>query len=128
MAVHEAVSGISIQAGEDLTAGLHKLLFITTTGFAIVQTTAQGMVNGICGMNVASGGMTSLVRPDGSKAVALAGATFAAGDKLACDTTGRLITWVDAAGNNCVGVALEAGVVGQKCSFLFSNADVGGGS
>lgn len=117
-----------MEAGEDLSAGLHKFLIVNSSGKVIVNTTAQGPVNGICGMNAASGAMTIMVKPDGSKAKVKAGGSITNGAKVASHTDGTAIAWVDAVGNNAVGTALEGAAANDIITIQFGLVDVGGGS
>ena len=128
MAVYESCRSITATAGESLTAGIYKFGIYDSSGNIVVQTTAQGAVAGIVGMNVASGGTFPLVVPDGGRAKVIAGATVAAGAKVATDTAGKAITWVDAAGNNAVGHAVQSAVSGDVFAIQFSLVDIGGGS
>lgn len=51
---------------------------------------------------------------------AVAGGTIAAGAKLMFNASAQVITWASGAGNTVVGQALEAGVVNQVISILYS--------
>ncbi len=79
-------------------------------------------------MNVASGGAFPLATSGRVKVIAGAGVT--AGAKVMCDGAGKCITWVDAAGNNCVGFAMEGASTSDVFAIQLGGAgsDVGGGS
>lgn len=129
MAVEENVDCISVVAGESLTAGLFKFGVYDSSGNIVVQTTAQGAVAGVIYMNVASGGVFPLATRGRVKVIA--GAAITAGAKVATDGAGKVIAWVDAVGNNCVGFAMEAAAAsGDVTAIQLGGAasDVGGGS
>lgn len=128
MSVEENVQTLTAIAGEDLTAGLFKFGVYNSSGQIVVQTTAQGAVAGVIYMNAASGAAFTLAT--GGRVKVIAGAGITAGAKVATDGAGKVITWVDAAGNNCVGFAIDGASTSDVIAIQLGGAasDVGGGS
>ena len=104
----QATRNVSVIAGEDLTGDLYKFCVIDNTGRIVVNTTAQGIVDGIVAEEVsAAGRVTSMIIPDGAIAEVLAGGTITPGQIVASDNQGRAIA--RGASNGDIGVGRYMG-------------------
>lgn len=109
MAYFNTCRQLPVVAGEDFTGDLYKFVVIDANGRAVVNSSAQGVVDGILDEVVdALGKTTSMVIPDGGYAKVMAGAAVSRGALIASDASGRAITFVDASDNVCMGRAMQA--------------------
>ena len=133
MASFEASRAISIVAGEDLTGDLHKFVLINASGKAVLNTVADGPVNGIVGEEVTLDVVMPMIVPDGVRAKVVCGGTITAGDYVGSDATALAKTLgtdhkalaLDAV---IVGTALESGVVGDVIAIQFGPFVVSSGA
>ena len=129
MAYTESCRAITVEAGSAVVA--HRFLAIAADGQADHAAVAQGDVDGICGeTTTVVGTAIPMIVPDGGVAMVEAGAAISRGALVGCQvTTGKAITWVDAAGNKCMGRAMEAaGADGNIIAIQFLPKKVGAGS
>ena len=127
--------GFGTNTGQDITFNVGA---VALTQFTFVKMGAAGVVVctgadgeepvGVCQDNAALG-TSSQVRTYGPSKV-LCGASFAIGDKLMSDSTGRAIKYVTPTvvagtpavitGPPCLGIAVEAGAVNNIVAMLYS--------
>jgi len=123
MAYYNTVKMVTFTAGVLAAGHVNKFAVINSSGQAVLNTTAQGPVDGIFGEEVdgaVAGKAVSLVQPDGCIAKVVAGAAITNGDLVGSDTVGRAITHVDAVDTVAVGRALQAATAaGQVISIHF---------
>lgn len=128
MAFAISCKAITVQAGTAVT--IYRMVAIASDGQADHVAGAQGDVDGVCGESEATVGQPfAMVVPDGGVAMIEAGAAVALGALIASNASGQAITWVDAAGNVCMGRALEAAAAsGDVIAVNFLPKKVGAGS
>lgn len=129
MATEEKVNHITAVAGADLSAALYKFGVYDSAGAIVVNSTAQGPVDGVIDENVASGSTFPLAVADGCIKKVMLGATLSTkGALVASDASGRAIAYVEAAGNVAVGKLIDTGVSGDICRIHFIHKKTGGGT
>ena len=123
MAFETKVNLVTFTSGSLAAGHLNKFAVINSSGQAVLNTTAQGPVDGIFGEEITAstaGLAVPLVQPDGCIAKVVAGAAITNGDLVGSDTVGRAITHVAGAGAVAVGRALQAATAaGQVISIHF---------
>jgi hypothetical protein len=123
MAVYSSVRLVTFVSGSLAAGHLNKFAVINSSGQAVLNTTAQGPVDGIFGEEITAttaGLAVPLVQPDGCIAKVVAGAAIANGALVGSDTVGRAITHVDAVDTVAVGRALQAAsAAGEVISIHF---------
>lgn len=111
----------SFKAGADLSASQYLAVKLDANGNVVLATAATDQVIGFI-ENAAKINDTAdvLLRNCSGSYKVKAGGTVAIGQKVTVDATSRVIwiTGTPVAGNEIVGVALEAGVVGQVIEVL----------
>lgn len=127
MAYHEKSRAITAIAGTAVTRG--RFVVIASDLEADHAASAQGYVDGICGMDAEAGEAFPMNVPDGGVSPVEAGAAVTAGALVATDASGRAIAWVDSAGNVAVGKALgAASAAGTLIPVQFAHKRTGAGS
>lgn len=111
MATTEAITTISLQAAADLSA-LQFTCVITNAAGKAAAAGAGANVTGVL-LNKPVADQAGTIGVAGIVKVK-AGAAVAAGAKVMCDATGRVITAVGAAGNHVVGVAMESSAAANE--------------
>lgn len=124
------VCSVTLPAGEDLTGDLYKLAIVDATGRIAVNTTANGVVHGLVGEEVAAAGQSSsLIIPNGAIVKVLLGATLATpGVLLGSDNAGRVVAAGTALNNFAVGVLIKGGVANDVGEMLFMPVGRHGGA
>lgn len=130
MTTYDGSTTFSAVAGEDLSsAGIYRLGIINSSGKVVKNTTAQGPVDCVIGEAVVADVVTQCVAMDGKPAKGMAGDAITNGALVASNNVGKLIPWVDAAGNCAIGRAMEAATAdGDIIKFSFGLKKVGAGS
>lgn len=129
MAGTNQAQAIPVVSGEDLTGDLYKFAVINSSGQMVVNTTAQGAVDGIVNEEVdAAGKGTSMLIPNGGRAKILLGATLAAGALVASGSDGRAVAAGATAGNKAVGRLMAGGDAGEVVDMLFAFKDINPGT
>ena len=123
MAYQEKLSGLTYEAGEDLSADQFTFMAYNGSGQVVKQTTAGGSCVGVL-RTIASvaGRAVTVDGMDGTVVKIVAGATVAINVKVQSDTAGRAI--LAASGDHVQGLTLEAGVVGQIISVLLQSEHI----
>lgn len=120
---------VPMLAGEDLSGDLYKFCVINNTGRVVVNTTAQGSVDGIISEEVdAAGKETSMVLPDGGIAYIKLAATLAAGALVASDNAGLAVAAGSTAGNIAWGRLKQGGDAGDIVQMSFGLKAIDAGS
>lgn len=123
MAFYTKTNMVTFVSGSLAAGHLNKFAVIDSSGQAVLNTVAQGPVDGIFGEEITAstaGLAVPLVQPDGCIAKVVAGAAITNGDLVGSDTVGRAITHVDAVDTVAVGRALQAATAaGQVISIHF---------
>lgn len=122
MATTEATRSVSAVAAAALTAGYFAKFVTSTAGVpgVNVQDTAQRMPHGIIGETVASGRSTSVVLPGCICKAIVGSVAITAYAKVASHSDGTMIAHGASNGDECCGMALEAGGVGELISIYFA--------
>lgn len=128
MAFFEKCRAVTVEAGSTIVP--YRFIKIAADGFVDYAAVAQGYVDGISGEDAVLGGTLPMVVADGGFAKLEASEAMAVGALVACVTTdGRGVTWVDAAGNVCMGVVrVAAAAAGDIMTIQFIHKQTGGGS
>lgn len=122
MAYQEKLSGISYEAGADLSSDQYKFVTLSS-GQVILNTTAGGTCVGV--LRTVADAAGKAVTVDGASGTVVkveAGGTVAVDAKVQSSATGLAIT--AASGDHVQGVALEAGVTGQVISVLLQSEHI----
>ena len=107
MATYQAPRTVSCPAGSAVT--IYRFVRLDTDGQYDHVASAQARMDGICSESVGTVGKTfPMVTPDGCIAKVEAGGSFAIGDTIASDSSGRAIAAVSAVGNFTAGIARTA--------------------
>lgn len=104
MSGYNTARQMSAVSGEDLTGDLFKFCVFNNVGRVVVNTTAQGVVDGIIAEEVNAAGLaTAVILPDGGIALVKAGGVITPGGLVASDNAGLAIALGAANGNIAVG-------------------------
>ena len=119
------------KSGNSATA-IDPYLFLVydSSGNLAVNTTAQGSIVGVSaeGVDAANRAIPFWPLGGGGKVKVKCAASVTAGGKVASDANGKAIAWVDAVGNNAVGIFVTDGANNDIVTIELFAADVGGGS
>lgn len=121
MASYTSSSRRGFKAGADLSAAQFSAVKLDTNGNVILAVAATDQVIGVLENGPKANDTADVFLRSGNGSYKIkAGGTIAIGQKLTIDSSGRAIyvTGTPTAGNEIVGVALEAGVVGQIIEVL----------
>lgn len=121
MAFEERLESISIEAGVDLSTKQYRFMVLASDKQIDPAAVAGADCIGILQDKPAAVGRAACVATGGTSK-ALAGATVAAGAKIATDNQGRAIT--AASGNYIMGTAITGGAVGEVISVNLEKAGI----
>lgn len=123
----ESARSITAIAGSTVTH--YRFVVIAADGQADHAGTAQIAVDGVCGMDATVGVEFPMMVADGGVVKVAAGAAVTRGAAVATDNAGKVIAWVDAAGNVATGRALEAATAADEViAIQFVHKETGAGS
>lgn len=127
MATYNACKTVPAIAGASQTSGIYLFaVYTTTANTVIVNTTANGAVDGILYMNAASGAATVLALPDGGLCKVQLAGTLAPGDRVESDNAGKAVAYSDTADHQCLGTIVEGGASGDVGTITFAHKGTGG--
>ncbi len=118
MALEEAVTSITVEAGADLSSDQYKFVLVAADGQVDVVAAAGGDADGVLYNKPSAAGRDSTVAIMGVVKV-LAGGTVTQGDKVQSGADGRALT--AATGDHVLGKALTTGASGEVISVLLIN-------
>lgn len=128
MVYHESCRALSARAGSAISKA--RFVVIASDLKADHAGTAQIAVDGVSSTAAAADGdIFPMIVADGCVVEVEAGAAVTAAADVATDNAGRVIAWVNAAGNVCLGRALGAATAaGEYIPVQFVHKKTGAGS